>query len=266
MIRPVALAGFVPLSLAELDESAALLERVDRKYVIDSACLTRLLDHHVDALRVLEIDGERSFRYTSTYFDTSELELHRAAATGRRHRSKVRIRVCEASTGPTAVMLEVKTKNGRGTTVKRRQPHSIDRCAELGCEGRTFVDESTNTPGLGESLTPILTTSYWRSTFVDVAAGTRATVDTELECRHVGGRSVRFGKVIVETKSEHAASNLDRWLWRNGVRPERMSKYCTAMALLDPELPGNRWHRTMRRHFDASSGTPVDHQWAQGAI
>jgi hypothetical protein len=42
---------------------------------------------------------------------------------------------------------------------------------------------------------------------------------------------------------------LDRWLWQSGVRPVRISKYCTALAAMRPELPANKWHRTLARHF-----------------
>jgi hypothetical protein len=257
MIAADRLREFNSLTLDQLDASANLLTRVDRKYIVEAHHVAALLDEHHGALRVLEIDGDRSFRYTSTYFDTPRLDLHRWAATGRSHRAKVRVRVCESSLGPTAVMLEVKTKDGRGATVKRRQQHPIDRCDELGPTGMAFVDEATGRPGLGGSLVPVLTTSYWRSTFVDPAAGTRATIDTGLECRHVSGRSVALPKAIVETKSRLAPSDLDRWMWRNGNRPERISKYCTAMSLIDPALPGNRWNRTVNRHFDMSGTNPV---------
>ena len=55
--------------------------------------------------------------------------------------------------------------------------------------------------------------------------------------------------VVVETKSAGSASAMDRLLWSHGVRPTRISKYATGLAALDPDLPHNRWSRTLRRHF-----------------
>lgn len=43
---------------------------------------------------------------------------------------------------------------------------------------------------------------------------------------------------------------MDRLLWRQGIRPARISKYCVGLAALDPTLPANRWNRTLRRYFD----------------
>jgi hypothetical protein len=37
----------------------------------------------------------------------------------------------------------------------------------------------------------------------------------------------------------------DRFLWSHGHRPVRLSKFATGMALLDPALSHNRWHRTL---------------------
>lgn len=254
MIAATALSDFAPVSLAELESHAALLVRTDRKYVLDDDLLASLLADHRDALTILDIDGERSFRYRSMYFDTEDHALHRAAATGRRRRAKVRIRAYDSGTQP-SMMLEVKTKDGRGATVKHRLEHPFGLIDDLGADGRRYVDEVTGTPGLGASLVPILQTSYRRSTLVDTRAGTRATIDTHLECTHADGRSVRADGAVVESKSGQAPSDLDRWMWRHGARPERLSKYCTALVVLCPDLPGNRWHRTVARHFSTAPVT-----------
>lgn len=236
------------VTLDELNRSADLLTRTDRKYVIGRDELHALLDDHADRLASLEIDGRRSFWYRSLYFDTADAALHRAAATDRRRRVKVRTRVY-ADSG--TAMLEVKAKDGRGRTVKHRQPHDLDRVTELGADGMAFVDHVTRSPGLAASLVPTLETRYRRTTVVDAATDSRATIDVDLVCAHVDGRSVGFDKVIVETKSDLAPSPIDRWMWRHGLRPEPISKYCTVLALLDPALPGNKWHRTIARHFAA---------------
>jgi hypothetical protein len=56
--------------------------------------------------------------------------------------------------------------------------------------------------------------------------------------------------LVIETKSPPgAAGPLDRRLWSLGHRPVRISKYGTGLALLTPDLPGNRWHRVTSRHL-----------------
>jgi hypothetical protein len=238
--------AFAPLSLGVLTETAGMLTRIDRKYIVDHDVVRGLAAHWSDTLAVLEIDGRRSFAYSSVYFDTDDLALHRAAATHRRHRFKVRTRTYSDS-GIT--MLEVKVKDGRGRTVKHRIDHDPDRASELTDTGAAFVAELTGDGAIVERLRPSLTTEYRRSTVVDLAAGMRATVDHGLVCTAPDGRSVTFDPVIIETKSGQAASEIDRWLWHQHIRPTRISKYCTALAVLHPGLPDNTWHRTIARHF-----------------
>ena len=67
----------------------------------------------------LDIDGARTFGYTSTYLDTPDLVAYHAAAHRRRRRFKVRSR-CYDGTG--LAFLEVKTRGPRGVTVKERCP------------------------------------------------------------------------------------------------------------------------------------------------
>jgi hypothetical protein len=67
------------------------------------------------------------------------------------------------------------------------------------------------------------------------------------------------GKVIMETKSGSAAGPLDRHLWAHGVRPCRISKFATGLAALNPQLPANRWHRTLCTALQLRQVPPVPH-------
>jgi len=147
-------------------------------------------------------------------------------------------------------MLEVKSKDGRGRTEKARAARATSGLDALTADDQDFVDRTIGRPGVAGSLAPVLTTRYRRSTVADLGAGTRATIDHGLVCRDRDGRTVTLGVPIIETKSNGSASTIDRWLWQRGCRPEPISKYCTALARLDPDLPAHRWRRTLRRHFD----------------
>ena len=89
---------------------------------------------------------------------------------------------------------------------------------------------------------------------VDIDSGSRLTCDRDLLCVDSGGRSLSLDSVILESKSESSANPFDRWLWSEGVRPLSFSKYSTALAALRPDLPSNKWHRTIRTHLATPEG------------
>ncbi|WP_199424926.1 polyphosphate polymerase domain-containing protein [Actinotalea solisilvae] len=247
-----------PLGLDELTARAALLTRVDRKYVVPVDDAARLLDRLRGTARVLEIDGERTFGYASVYFDTAALDSYLLAARRRPLRWKVRTRTYLASDER---WLEVKTRDRRGRTVKHRAPHDADP-AHLTSDGTGFVDAVLGAAGVTAPpapLRPTLVTRYQRSTLHLPDDDSRVTLDTELVCTltpdavvglHAGaGRRVALpDRVVVETKTAGHASAVDHLLWRAGHRPSRISKYATGLAALAPALPASRWRPVLRRH------------------
>jgi hypothetical protein len=237
-----------PIGLDELERVAALTERKDRKYLIPGGVFEELIQEIDAETKVLEINGERAFRYETIYFDTPGLDAYLMAARSRPQRVKVRTRsyldsgVCH---------LEVKAKNREGATIKYRTPHRFESRDRFTSRDLAFISE-TDPSGLArDRLEPVLTVRYVRTTLVDPGLRARVTIDTELEAVDRHGRAVSPGGfVIVETKSERHATPFDRRLWVRHVRPLKMSKYCTLMAVIDPSLPANKWSRTLRDHFD----------------
>jgi hypothetical protein len=237
------------VTLAELDAAAALLTRLDRKYVVPAGDLDPLLTG-IPGPRVLEIDGRRASRYESTYLDTVELDSWTTSAHARRRRWKVRTRVY-ADTGER--WLEVKTRGSRGATVKERLPHSGVELSEAG----TWVRErlgAAHVHGVDPAgLVPTLHTTYVRTTLLLPGDAGRATIDRDVRWASAHGTAALGDVLVVETKSASAAPGpLDRRLWELGHRPTRISKYGTGLALLTPDLltpdlRTNRWHRTTSR-------------------
>ncbi|MEU4741925.1 polyphosphate polymerase domain-containing protein [Actinosynnema sp. NPDC023658] len=254
-----ALARLAPVGLAELVERAALQTRVDRKYVVPADALPHLLDQLAPHARVLEIDGDRTFRYQSVYFDTPRLVSFHSAAYRRRRRFKVRTRTYLDSA---ECWLEVKISGARGSITKHRLPYHARDCATVH-PGRGFVDEAlareSITPEAGSSLDPVLVTDYQRTTLLLPETASRVTIDTALSWRHDDAALRLAGLAVVETKTTSAATPVDRMLWRRGVRPVRISKYATGLAALRHDLPDAPWRRTLRRHFrdTTSSVSPV---------
>jgi hypothetical protein len=251
--RAVAVAGAMvePIGLADLTALAELQTRVDRKYFVAADVFCRLIDRMALDLRVLEIDGQRSFGYESVYFDTADLFTYRAHVQRRRRRFKVRTRTY-ADTG--LCMFEVKLSGTRGETVKQRVPHPGDRRAELTEPALAHLAaalESAHHHDLPTGLAPSVGTTYRRTTFVTRAGDARLTCDVNLVC-HDPAHEVRDRgtHVLVESKSSrHGDSAADRLLRDLGVRPVSVSKYCVGIAALHPDLPSNPWHPILRRYF-----------------
>lgn len=245
------LDALAPVSLAELDAAASLQVRRDRKYLVPAATAAELVVRLAASARALEIDGRRTFGYESVYYDTPALTSYLSAARRRPHRFKVRTRTYLDSG---LILLEVKTRDGRGRTVKERLGHDPAAGTRLGAEEARFL---ASHPLIGDDvvrLEPVLVNRYARSTLL-LAGGGRLTIDRDLEAATDAGMDVSLrDTVIVETKSAGAAGAADRLLWELGVRPTRVSKFCTALAAMRHDLPANRWTQALRRPWVAGSG------------
>jgi hypothetical protein len=247
-------ACFDSLSLAELNAQAALLHRIDTKYIVD----LRTLDDLVDALHrdyvVLEIDGRRVFNYDTVYFDSPELGVYHAHLQGRRRRYKLRSRHYVESD---LTVFEVKTKGLRGATVKRQLRIDASSHGRLTRETLGFaydiVDEAY---GLArpEDMAPALGMRYQRVTLKARGSVERMTWDFRLS---FGGAALASDRVIIETKSERGDGTADRMLRMLGSRPVSVSKYCAGIALTRPETRANRWAASLRRHFVSHSEAPA---------
>ena len=194
---PLELSGLEPIGLDALTSSAALLTRKDRKYIVPLALAQQLATQA--GLRVLEIDGRRSFSYESVYFDTPQRTSYFAAAHKRRRRFKVRTRsyldsgICS---------LEVKTRERRGLTEKHRLAYDVARRDQLTGDALEFVDRFERIAPISRRLRATLITRYDRTTMLETSSLSRTTVDTNLRWEDIGGSTISLpGIAIVETTS-----------------------------------------------------------------
>lgn len=235
------------VSLPEVQALADLQTRKDRKYLVPPAQLAGILDEVAGSMRALEIDGLRSFRYQSVYFDTPKLQSYNGAACRRAHRYKIRTRTYLDSE---LCQLEVKTRDGRGNTVKHRHDYLPEDRFRLTHDARAFINEVLGSRSIATSLVPTLKTRYSRSTLILDNTPVRVTLDSNLRCSDFLGNSSSLNDSIVfETKSTGAATMVDRLLWRRGLRPLKLSKYGTGLASLQPQLKANKWNRVLREYF-----------------
>ena len=282
-------------SLAELNGAAGLLTRVDRKYLVPLERAQELVGGLISEAQVLDIDGRRRFSYASTYFDTPGLEAFMLTARKRRRRFKVRTRtyldsgLCflEVKTRG-ARGTTVKRRMGYHPDDASRLTGS-GRAFVAACLASAGVTGPAAARDVAAALRPVLATTYERTTLHLPDAEARATIDTALTWRRLGpavpagssagavvgvpmspqalrpayltaavneGDPMSVADIaVVETKNPATPSPADRALWEAGYRPTRVSKYATGMALLHPELPANRWYRTLTHELADLFGT-----------
>ncbi|MER5854700.1 polyphosphate polymerase domain-containing protein [Streptomyces sp900105245] len=237
-------------TLAEVDAAAALQHRVDRKYVVPLGHARRLLARLADSHHVLDLGGRRTTSYLSTYFDTPELGAWRAHIQKRRRRWKVRTRLY-AEDGLCRV--EVKTKDGRGATVKHALTVPATAYGSLTDHAARFVDrvlDRAGVPVTAGELTAAAEVRYVRAALADLGHGSRVTLDGALTC-HRDDRTAALDPehVLVETKGGTRPAPADRLLLGMGARPLSLSKYVVGQSLLTPGLPDNDVRRLARTHF-----------------
>ncbi len=254
------LLGLETVGLDEMRATADLQTRKDRKYLVPAAEVPALVRAHGSGLRVLTIGSHSQFRYRSIYFDTPELSCYFDAAHRRPSRYKVRTR---HYLDTQLCMLEVKTRDSRGRTVKQRQACDPAEESGLTADGRAFVSAIGAERVATSDLRPLLTVSYGRATLlVDLAESARVTIDTALLWRESKERGIEaelsLGPMaLIETKTVGRPCAFDHMLWRSGHRPATFSKYGTGLAALTPTLAANKWNRVLRRHLNWQRSVPA---------
>ncbi len=253
------ISDFSPISLEEMD-GVRLMNRVDTKYVTTEASVLEFLSLASADFRVVEIGRRRIMPYSTCYYDTPDREMFREHVRGRAARQKIRVRRYE-NTG--AEFLEIKRKNNRGRTDKRRVPvpagpsvfsvrssgissgsgSGSDRCADFPADLSLFSDfirlKSDYSAG---DLLPQIRTAFRRITLVSLAMTERLTIDTSLEFENLTtGRTFSMdGLAVIELKRDGSLhSPTAAMLHALHIHPSGFSKYCMGMALTDPALKQN---------------------------
>lgn len=223
-----------PVSLEEMDERAALQQRTDQKYLVETGQLAELLERASDEQDVLEIEGGRSFDYESVYFDTPGLVSFHEHVEDRAPRWKARTRSYVQSG---TCNFEVKLKLLDDETLKRSVDHDPERRQELTPEARELLasvlgDCRIELPR--DDAGPTLVTRFKRVTLVAAAAAERTTIDValEIEAPGTGSLVMRDGHAVVETKTEDGHGRMDGLMAEHGLEPVGFSKYRLGVGLL----------------------------------
>jgi len=242
-------AAFDPIGLDQLNAKAAMLERLDNKYVVRAPVLQQAMAGLVQHFDVLEIDGLRTFTYDTCYFDDEQLHCYLDHHQGRRKRCKVRVR---HYTDAGLCFVEVKLKDKRGVTVKKRLKTQPSLYGMLDLAAREHIDRSyRNLYGdpFPLELQRVMEMRYRRTTLVAREGGERMTIDGGIEFLR-GGRVRRTDAdvFIVETKSANGNGLADRILRQLHQHPTNScSKYCVGMAALDLVPRHNKFLPALRK-------------------
>ena len=239
-------SALAPITLKEMD-SIKLMNRIDTKYLTDEAHLAAILRDAAEAgYRVLETEGARISPYDSVYFDTAALKMFSDHHNRRLKRQKVRTRTYLNSG---LAFLEIKRKNNKGRTSKKRMEIPIGEMRDFSADGAACEYLSRKSWFTVEELSPVLETIFSRITLVNPAHTERLTIDTCLQFRNLRTAlecSLRDA-VIIELKQDgHAESPMKRILLDHRVKPVRISKYCIAVTLTDPSARSGRFKKKVR--------------------
>jgi hypothetical protein len=222
---PRALVAFREVG-AELLAARALLARVDRKYLLPPDALDALLSSLRDDYGVLRAGTRLAARYSTRYFDTSDLRMYDDHRRGRCPRYKVRMR---HHLDRKLSFLEVKRKGSTKQTATAILSRPFG-AAELDPEGRRFIEE--HCPIAAASLVSGLSIDFRRATLVGEIVNERVTIDWDFDFHHVSAGARLAHAVIVEVKQSPYSNRTPaiRALRALGIREQSISKYCIATA------------------------------------
>jgi hypothetical protein len=227
------LQDYQPISLEET-QTAALMDRVEFKYLTDIATLLEMLPQAKDLYRLLRIDGEGVMGYYSIYYDTPEFALFKAHHTDRPARYKVRYRHYEQTH---STFLELKQRTRQGRTHKERV--AVDRQDTLMRE--QFLADRVQ----DHLLEAKLEVQYRRITLVSQDPPERLTFDLGLTfSRPDDGQTTGFEHVVVaelKTGQSYQAALFPQMVRRFHLKGGGFSKYGVGCCQLYPQLPHNRF-------------------------
>ncbi len=232
--RPI--ARFEPIGLEQMT-NAALLDRVETKFVLHEQQLAPVLEALTEDYRVLEINDGRVNHYRTLYFDTPDFALYRRHQAGGRNRYKVRSRSYLESD---MSFLEVKHKVSKDRTIKNRI-RTVEFIEHLTSHSTSFLDAYL--PPNSWQLEPKLINEYTRITLVGATTPERVTIDLNTQFQAGGQTMILPGVVVVEVKQPDSGrgSAFVQLIRRLNVRPTGFSKYCVGVAMIYPAIKHNRF-------------------------
>jgi hypothetical protein len=229
------------ISLSNMDD-VALQKRTDTKFILSHDKLPAVLHRLKDSYQALEINGQRLMKYKSLYFDTPDYKFYHDHHNGKIKRTKIRMRQYVDSD---LYFLEVKMKDGRSNTRKKRMP--IPGFEDISSPiYQMFMEDVTNKK---YDLSPSLWNNFQRMTLVNKDDRERVTLDVNLSFEHEGKKRAISNLAIIELKQARPNRNsaVVQALKQEGVNPFGFSKYCIGMTQLYDDIKYNAFKPKLLR-------------------
>mgnify|MGYP000332936257 FL=1 len=226
---------FETITLSEMDD-VKLMSRTDTKFVFNFSRLPEFLEKLSQFYRVLSIDGNLIHDYKSLYFDTEDRKFYIEHHNRRVNRNKIRFR---EYVGSGLTFLEIKLKNNKGKTIKKRiKVDSISE--EITKKQQRYIDKIIGYPIEVSAKQWI---NFSRVTFVHKTQKERLTMDINLTFNNKKDEGDLKNIVIAEVKQERMSRSSDfmRVAKEMSILPMRLSKYCMSTLSLNPKLKKNRF-------------------------
>ncbi len=234
--------NFDSILLEEMDQ-VKLMNRTDRKYWFYIGQLNDLLQTIQSDYYLLHIDGNSLLPYSTTYYDTSKNNMFISHHNGKLNRYKIRRR---SYVNSGISFLEVKFKNNKGRTQKKRMPADFGNTVFTNDENE-FLNR--HSPFTSSQLKPSLMNEFYRLTLVNKNFKERCTIDLNLQFQNNGKSVVYDNLVIIEIKADGKSyvSPLATALRDNRIKAAGFSKYCVGRTVIDPDLKSNNFKRKIRK-------------------
>lgn len=222
-----------------LEEMSAvkLMNRIDTKFLTTIPTLYDLLTLASDDFMVQENNELRISPYYTRYYDTPDAKMYYDHQRGKKSRRKIRIR--EYLGSGINPFLEIKDKNNKGRTKKKRV--SMNESNEI-LHYNDFISRFSEFNA--ENLSQRIENYFKRITLVNNELSERITIDTSLKFHNfVSGCEVQLPDlVVIEWKRDGLAakSRLKPLLLHLRIKESGFSKYVVGAALTDTSLSRNR--------------------------
>lgn len=232
------------ISLEEVASTAALMNRIDTKFLLPIGLVAPLLANCAEQYRVVEVNGVQLCGYRTVYFDTPDLAFYQAHHSGRATRRKVRVRTY---TETNQSFLEVKLKTNKDRTIKRRvhltagQEHPLE---QLGNPSFAEVAGGIDPASLKESVSVACT----RITLAGQHTAERVTIDLRIAFSNGASAACFPAVAIAEIKQDRCGgSHFLQLMKQLGVRPGSISKYCLGVMSTHEAVKQNRFKHILHQ-------------------
>lgn len=226
------LENFLTLDL-ENAQKVSFMNRSDCKYVCNTNLLPLIIKELENEYFIQVINQNRSYNYTSNYFDTKDFQMYLNHHNKRLNRYKIREReYCD--TGET--FFEIKRKTNKGETIKKRFNKSNKTITNY-----DFVKK--HSIYTFEELEQKLSNSFNRITLINKNFTERITIDSNIKF-WTNDKSIELPwLVVIERKSEKnmAQSTFSKVMIENRIFPFSISKYCIGISLLYNSIKNNNF-------------------------